>query len=86
MAAATGGEAICGDGPASGTGDVGKRGHLGIPEAIFVVSKGSGERFGEAGRDAGESDGDVPTARFLPRMRAPFLSGAVRARAAGRWR
>uniref|UniRef100_A0A8C5S6P4 Prefoldin subunit 3 n=1 Tax=Laticauda laticaudata TaxID=8630 RepID=A0A8C5S6P4_LATLA len=36
MAAATGGEAVCGDGPASGTGDVGKRGHLGIPEAVFV--------------------------------------------------
>uniref|UniRef100_T1D9P6 Prefoldin subunit 3 n=1 Tax=Crotalus horridus TaxID=35024 RepID=T1D9P6_CROHD len=37
MAAATGGEAVCGDGPASGTGDGGgKRSHLGIPEAVFV--------------------------------------------------
>lgn len=44
MAAATSGEICCGEAPAGG-----KRGHLGIPEAVFVVRAAPGPLGGAAG-------------------------------------
>lgn len=72
MAAATSSETGCGEAAAGE-----KRGPLGIPEAVFVVSGASAGRAGAEGWFRGAGRGRAPAAGPVPREAAAAAAGGA---------